>query len=57
MINGETIGIWSIKHKSKISEVTVTGFEPLTADQQLAIQSAITNYQKYLAKQICLSMV
>lgn len=57
MIDGETIGIWSIKHKAKVSEITVTWFDKLSDSVIELLQQAVSEYSQYIAKEVKLSIV
>jgi hypothetical protein len=57
MINGETIWIRTIKHKPKVSEITITPFTTFTPEQQRALQSETIHYQAYLGKPVILTIL
>lgn len=57
MIDGITIGIWSIKHKAKFSEITITWFDTLTTSQIWLLQQAVIKYSQYIAKEVKLIIV
>lgn len=57
MINGITIGIWTIKHKSKVTEVTIKPFDTITSSEYHLLEKAITDYAQYIAKPVHLSMI
>lgn len=54
MVDGNTIGIWWVQHKAKISEVTITPFAPFTSETILLLEQEIQYYAKYLAKPVSL---
>jgi hypothetical protein len=57
MVHGKTIGIWFVKHKSQVSEVTITPFEAIDAATKQLLINYIDRYQKYLAKEVLVSIV
>jgi hypothetical protein len=57
MIDGKTIGVWSVKHKSKCSEITITPFETIDVTTKQLLVHYIDRYQKYLAKEVLVSIV
>lgn len=54
MIDGETVGIWTVKNKAKASEITVVPFQPLHTTQIEFLHHAIISYQQYINKSITL---
>lgn len=57
MIDGNTIGTWSIQHKAKISEITITPFDSLTSESILLLEKEVQYYWKYIAKPINLTIL
>ena len=57
MIDGKTLGVWSVKHKSKCSEVTITPFERIDVITKELLSNYIESYQKYLTKEVFVSLV
>jgi hypothetical protein len=57
MINGITIGIWTIKHKSKTTEITIKPFDTMSSSEYHLLEKAICDYAQYIAKPVHLSMI
>lgn len=57
MINGITIGIWTIKHKSKVTEIKIQPFDTISSSEYHLLEKAICNYAQYIAKPVHLSMI
>lgn len=57
MINGITIGIWTIKHKSKVTEIKIQPFDTISSSEYHLLEKAICNYAQYIAKPVLLSMI
>ena len=51
MVHGKTLGVWSVNHKSKSSEITITPFETMDLPTKELLSKHIGKYQKYLAKE------
>lgn len=57
MLDGKTVATRSVKHKSKISEITVTPFQTLDSKDILLLKKASQKYAYYSAKEISLCIV
>ena len=44
MIDGKTLATWSVKHKTKVSELTVKSFTKLSDEDFKILEKAVQNY-------------
>lgn len=52
MIDGQTVGIWTVKEKKNVVEITIQPFKNLSVSQKKLLQNWFATYKNYLEKEI-----